>query len=103
MTKAEFKTEMRLNRGRLSAKHIDIAMGDIFDNATANFAGYMLTTKKLGVDKAADIVSRLTPTEQNDLITWIETKAGNLPVSAIDTKVALIEVARIKSTTSTGA
>ena len=91
MTNQDFKDEMRLNRGRLSAKHIEDNMDFIFDNGTANFVGYMLQTKKIGIDKAAHIVDELTASEQNVLIAWIELKPAMLPVNQIELKVIRIQ------------
>ena len=90
MTKQEFKDELRLNRGKLSSGRIEDNMDFIYDNASANFVGYMLSAKKLGIDKAANIVDELTNAEQNKLILWLEHKPATIKVGRIEFKVLKI-------------
>ena len=100
MTPTLFIGTMRTNRGRLSAKHTVDNMTYIADNATDDFINYMLTTKKLGVDKASDIVRRLTAVEQNELIMWLDTKPGNIAVHSIEMRIIKVISERLLTTTS---
>ncbi len=90
MTLSEFKQEIRLDRGRLSATRIDTALDYIYNNATVDFTKYMLRTKKLGIENAANIVDKLTNSEQTELVVWIETQPANISSSAIELKVEII-------------
>ena len=91
MTQQKFKDTMRLNRGRLSSKHIEANMDYIYDNGSAPFVGYMLNTKKIGIDNAAKIVDELTRAEQSELITWLETKPATISAGEIELKVIRIQ------------
>lgn len=94
MTQAGFKMEMRLNRGRLSSENINTALDYIFTDGTAEFAGYMLRTKKLGIENAANIISKMNGAEQNQLIRWLDGRPANLPTHAIEMKVINIIASR---------
>lgn len=94
MTRDEFIEAMRKNRGRLTAKHTVANMEAIHASATMRFAQFMINTKKIGVDRAAEYTSRLDPFEQNDLLDWLDTKPSMIPVEEIDLKVRKIESTR---------
>ena len=91
MSNQLFKNKMRLNRGRLSSKAIEANMDYIYDNGAGVFIVYMETTKKLGIDHAAKIVSELTTAEQVELVRWLESKPASIPAGDIDLKVIRIQ------------
>ena len=90
MTKLQFITEMRANRGRLTRKSTVSNMEFIFDNASSKFTYYMLNRKKIGIDNAAEMVDKLTRAEQTELVLWIEEKGQAMPVERIEVKIELI-------------
>ncbi len=91
MTNQEFREKMRENRGRLASVKISDNMDYINTMGTNDFVNYMLTTKKLGVDKAAQIISDLTDDEQDELVLWLDSKSASIGVSEIDLKVIRIQ------------
>lgn len=82
MNFAQFRKELRLNRGKLASMHKE--MGIIFLYGSNAFKEYALKEKHIGVAKMADIAESLDYKAQDELIKWI--RCNRADVKAIELK-----------------
>lgn len=88
MTLTDFKRQMRMNRGKLSK--MDAQLETIYTHGSSNFRIHMLNTKNIGLDNACNIIDRLLPVEQSELVTWIETTKPKPDADKVELKVIRI-------------